>query len=360
MAAPSISKHVKKVGKENAPPPRTKKISTGDDVDDLGGSSADEDIPRKSSKPLSKVSSSSKALQSLNGEEDDSRSLSDLRKKLAVVTSERDRYRTQRDTFSSQFEELTKTRSDSEGLFEKYKQKVDLQSKAQNDIIATQTALTEKLQTKVQSLEKALSSKDGIPSAGGPFDGKLDPKEVKALKEEMSKLKQENKSKDDKIAELQREHKAEVEHSRSLLQSQSSLKNSTSAPTQSSSIVSTTPEEAAKDAASLALYEDLTLLNIANVKIKPAKVGKDETFNCVMAVNGQSLNFKLRCYTEIDKSLPQPYVKTVHYTPELLQHESDSFVKKLDYFSSEFVVPREQLGGFLLELRAKIGGEDDE
>ena len=40
------------------------------------------------------------------------------------MTLERDRMRTQRDTFSKQFEELSKTRStDVEGVLEKYKEK---------------------------------------------------------------------------------------------------------------------------------------------------------------------------------------------------------------------------------------------
>ena len=43
---------------------------------------------------------------------------------------ERDRLKTQRDTFSKQFEELSKTRStDVEGVFEKYKEKAGLQAK---------------------------------------------------------------------------------------------------------------------------------------------------------------------------------------------------------------------------------------
>lgn len=64
--------------------------------------------------------------------------------------------------------------------------------------------MTEKLQAKVQALEKALSAakEAALPAAGGPFDGapppKADPKESRALKDELSKARAETKSKDDK------------------------------------------------------------------------------------------------------------------------------------------------------------------
>lgn len=72
-----------------------------------------------------------------------------------------------------------------------------LLSVAQNDIITSLTALNEKLSTRTQILERALaSSKESstsLPSAGGVFEAaqpsvaKADPKEVKALKEELAK-----------------------------------------------------------------------------------------------------------------------------------------------------------------------------
>ncbi len=50
------------------------------------------------------------------------------------MTAERDRLRTQRDAFTKQFEELSKTRStDIEGVFEKYKEKAGLQAKGKLD-----------------------------------------------------------------------------------------------------------------------------------------------------------------------------------------------------------------------------------
>ncbi|WVF65371.1 hypothetical protein IAT40_000098 [Kwoniella sp. CBS 6097] len=341
-----------------------------------------EEVPKKTKSVSSKTSSSSKVLQpsssaNEDGGKEDPR---ELKRKLSAIAAERDRLRTQRDTFSKQFEELTKTRSEGEGLYEKYKSKAELQAKAQNDIIASQTALTEKLQAKIKALEKALSAsaalpstskEGGVPPAGGVFEGtsagaqggKVDSvKEVKALKDELTKIKAESKVKDDKIAQIQREYKAEVEHSRSL---QASNSKNTAAPTAGSTSTansSINPEEAAKDTKSLALYEDLTMLNIANVKIKPTKTGDETAFNCILSIDGQSLNFKLRCYTEIDKTQNPPYVKTVHYIPEqsTLQNEPASFVKRLDYFATEFVIPREQLGGFFMELRAKMSPEDEE
>ncbi|OCF56279.1 hypothetical protein L486_06220 [Kwoniella mangroviensis CBS 10435] len=365
----STAKSTKRVGKENAPPSRsTKNIDVEENGDDIGGVSEEDDRPRKS-KPVAKPQTP-KPLQSINGDEDDIKE-QELKRKLAMVTAERDRFRTQRDTYSSQFEELTKSRTEGEGLFEKYKQKADLQAKAQNDIIATQTALTEKLQAKVRALEKALSSSTSTVSdkdkdlsiAGGPFDsssGKSDLKDMKALKDELIKVKNDNKSKETEILELQKQIQAEVTYSKSLIEKQQ-LNSSTNKHPSSSAAANASAEEAAKDAASLALYEDLTLLNITNVKIRPARIGKEEIFNCLVCVDGKSLNFKLRCYLELDKSNPsQPkYNKSVHYQPELLQHESEEFIKQLDYFANEFVVPRDQLGGFFMEMRAKVSGEEE-
>lgn len=86
------------------------------------------------------------------------------------------------------------------------------------------------------------------------------------------------------VSSLEREFQAEVEHSRSL---QASAK-SNGALTLAAS-VSTTPEEAEKDVQSLKLYEDMTDLNIMNVKIKSGgKNGKEVTFNCIQTVEGRS------------------------------------------------------------------------
>lgn len=76
------------------------------------------------------------------------------------------------------------------------------------------------------------------------------------------------------------------------------------------------------------------------------------------------LNFRLRCYTEVDKKQDKsnpdyPYVKVAHYTPELLQNESEEFVEKLEYFAREFTVPRRELGGFFAELRSKMADDEE-
>ena len=52
---------------------------------------------------------------------------------------------------------------------------------AQNDIISNLTILNDKLQTRIGSLEKALKDRDAAESAGP-----ADPKEIKALKEQLS------------------------------------------------------------------------------------------------------------------------------------------------------------------------------
>ncbi|WWC91038.1 uncharacterized protein L201_005978 [Kwoniella dendrophila CBS 6074] len=382
MSSASAAKSSKKIGKETASSSRsTKKVDGEDQIEE---NDEGEDIPRKSSKPMSKTASSSKSTQHTFDDEDDPK---ELKRKLATISAERDRYRSQRDTYSTQFEELTKTRSDGDDLLEKYKQKFEIQVKAQNDIIASQTALTEKLQAKVKSLEKALSSQDKekeVPNAGGPFEdsssnhiiNKSNSQEVRNLKDELNKIKNDNKAKDNEILELQKQYKVEVEYSKSLIEKQQSLNSSTlgnknalnsSTSNKPSSNISLTPEEAEKDASSLALYEDLTLLNITNVKIKPARIGKEEIFNCLLCVDGKTLSFKLRCYIELDKSSSSSnstgkpkYNKSVHYTPDLTHNESEEFITKLDYFSSEFVVSRDQLGGFLLELRSKLSDDEEQ
>lgn len=53
------------------------------------------------------------------------------------------------------------------------------------------------------------------------------------------------------------------------------------------------PEESAKDNESLKLYEDLTDLSIANVKIKSGKGGKEVTFNCIQTIEGRSMDIML-------------------------------------------------------------------
>ncbi|WVN87828.1 uncharacterized protein L203_103023 [Cryptococcus depauperatus CBS 7841] len=351
MVSSSLSRSTtKKSGKENVPA-RGHSKALVDDMDDGNTETSQDEAP---------PSTKQKTKRSLQEVSEDMVAPKDLKRKLGAMTAERDRLITQRDTFSKQFEELSRLRSsEAEGLLEKYKQKAELHAKTQNDIIASQTALMEKLQAKVQQLEKSLAAarEASLSSASGPIESneKPNPKEIKVLKDELAKVKSESMAKDEKIINLEREYKAEVEHSRSL---QASSKIPASAPT--TTALSNTPEEAEKDAASLGLYEDLTLLNIANVKIKPGRYGKERTFNCVMSVNGQSLNFKLRCYTEVDKTnVKDPYTKLVHYTPELLQHEPEAFVQKLDYFGKEFVVARDQLAGFFVELRAKMGEEEE-
>lgn len=81
------------------------------------------------------------------------------------------------------------------------------------------------------------------------------------------------------VSTVEKEYKFEMEqHSR--------LQSSSRTPAVTS--VSTTPEEAAKDAASLKLYEDLTDLQIVSVKIVEGKQGKEITFNCLQTVGERS------------------------------------------------------------------------
>ncbi|CAD6574243.1 MAG: hypothetical protein TREMPRED_001069 [Tremellales sp. Tagirdzhanova-0007] len=384
MVPAPASRPTKRSGKENVLVARIVKSKaanigeeSADESDSFGGFSVDE-APAKSSKStLHTAKSSSQSLKSStlrlaeteedveaveNDQVESEKRKGEFHRRLTAMTLERDRMRTQRDTFSKQFEELSKTRStDVEGVLEKYKEKAGTHANAQNDIIASLAALNDKLQARIQTLEKASVP---LPSAGGVFEAgpaivppaKADPKEVRALKEDLAKVQSALKGKDEKILSLEREIKAEVEHSR-LLQATAKAGG---APSLAASI-STTPEEAEKDAQSLKLYEDMTDLNIMNVKIKQgAKNGKEVTFNCVQTVEGRSLNFKLRACNELDLSLvaakaDNPWIKSVIFQPVGLENEADAeFAKRLGIFATEFSVRKDELGELWRELKSRI------
>ncbi|KAK1922717.1 hypothetical protein DB88DRAFT_496076 [Papiliotrema laurentii] len=288
------------------------------------------------------------------------RRAADLERRLQALTAERDRLRSQRDEFGRQFEELSKTRNtEVEALFEKYKEKAAVQAKAQNDIISNQTALTERLQGKIRDLEKALEKATALPSAGGPFDAvKADPKEVKALKEELTKAKATIKATEEKFVALEREYKAEVKHSQNLQASRSGT-----APA-AGVVGGITPEEAAKDAACLRLYEDLSDLSVPNVKIRDTgKAGKEIVYNCIQTYAGRSLNFKIKTFNVLDAAKakakdPNPWEKKVQYNPEGLEMEPADFVNRLGVFGKEFTIPREQMSEMYEELRTAIAAEE--
>ena len=84
------------------------------------------------------------------------------------------------------------------------------------------------------------------------------------------------------VSTLEREYKAEVEHSRQLQAGKPSAAFSTSA-TQA-----VPAEEAEKDQQSLMLYEELTDLNIIHVNIESTKSGKKVTYNCIQTIDGRS------------------------------------------------------------------------
>jgi hypothetical protein len=69
---------------------------------------------------------------------------------------------------------------------------------AQTDLIANLSALNEKLQTKVQNLEKTVKAAISEPPA------KADPKEVKALKEELARARSDMAAKDEKSERTRR------------------------------------------------------------------------------------------------------------------------------------------------------------
>jgi hypothetical protein len=147
------------------------------------------------------------------------------------LTSENDRLRKQRDTYAKQFDELSRIRNtDSEKLFDKHKQNVEVQTKgqllpppcldsaddvAQNEIIETMTKLNEKQSTRIAALEKSLAAaqKAAEAAASAPASlvkaepapvaststlGKSDLKELRALRDEVTGLRKGVKEKDQK------------------------------------------------------------------------------------------------------------------------------------------------------------------
>lgn len=240
------------------------------------------------------------------------------------MTAERDRLRTQADTYTKQFDELCNLRtSEPEKLFEAYKQKADARSTgtsypppagdasetdaaAQNDVIKSLTEINDKLQARIQALEKA--AKVDEPAAA-PV--KADPKEVKALKERLTRTESELRSRDRDctytkvphvtclivgewdytgadlaVTQLDKMYKAEVEASQKLLASRSG----TSAPATVAES-GTAKEESVKDAAIIRLYEDMSDLCILEVRIKDGKFGpkdKEYTFSCIQTVGKNS------------------------------------------------------------------------
>ena len=179
---------------------------------------------------------------------------------------------------------------------------------------------------------------------------------------------------------LDKEYKAEQEHSKAL-QAQILAVRSGSKLAQS---VSTTPDDAEKDVASLRLYEDLTEMAIVNVKIEHGgKGGKEIIYNCIHTREGKSertgtsspmpmlmlllgMNYKLRAYNYLDPELAKsksenPWVRRIRYHPEALDQEIDrSFVSRLGVFAQEFTVRREELPSMFFELRKQFDRPEEQ
>jgi hypothetical protein len=88
------------------------------------------------------------------------------------------------------------------------------------------------------------------------------------------------------VAQLEKEYQMEVENSRKLQSLSSSRLGASQGPSSSSAAAvaatsTRSPEEIEKDDASLRIYEDLTELQIVNVKVKHGKAGKEVTLNCL-------------------------------------------------------------------------------
>lgn len=210
--------------------------------------------------------------------------------------------------------------TESEAVFEKYKERAAAKAKggwrvcprtltrsAQADLIESLSALNEKQASKVAELEKALAASqvaaeraaERAAQALAPpvLDAKLDSKGVKELRDEVFKLRNTIKSKDEQsewaevclqffsltppVNTLQRDYDAEVKHSRSL-QSQRAGSANPPAPAPNS-------EEAEKDQLSVRLYEDISGLAILNINVKQTNAGKEVVCNCLQtSIEGRS------------------------------------------------------------------------
>ncbi|ORX39279.1 hypothetical protein BD324DRAFT_619116 [Kockovaella imperatae] len=346
MPAASSSSTVKRVGKENAPPKRTVKAPKDVEEDDELELSMDNSM------------SSEDAQKSKTDKR-----VAELQRRLTAMTAERDRMKTQHGTMSKQFEELSKIRkTEAESVFEKYKEKAAIQSQAQNDIISNLTALNDKLQAKVSSLETALMEMRQSEKVESTSSGPPDPKEIKALKEQLSAAAASLKRKEERLTSLDKDYKAEQDHSRSLQAQLQAAKSGTKL----SHSVSTTPDEAEKDAASLRLYEDMTEMAIVNVKVEHGgKGGKEIIYNCIQTREGKSINYKLRAYNQLDPEIAKskgdnPWVQRIRYHPGVMDQEIDrSFVSRLGVFAQEFTVKREELPSMFQELRKQFDKPDE-
>ena len=175
------------------------------------------------------------------------------------------------------------------------------------------TKLNEKQSSRIATLEKSLAAAQKaaeaaaaappVAQAAEPAANassststlpKSDLKELKALRDEVTNLRKGVKEKDQKsklsfapevhernsstpVTQLEKEYQAEVQQSRSLQASTRGAPNLSA----STSIPPLT-EEAEKDAVCLSLYEDMTELQIINVKLRrDAKNGKEATLNCL-------------------------------------------------------------------------------
>ncbi|WOO83720.1 uncharacterized protein LOC62_05G007241 [Vanrija pseudolonga] len=365
---PPAAKATTKRGKENVAPSKASKAAkVAANDDELAGDDFDAmDVEPVKEKP--KVGRPPKAAkvakQDASGEEEE-RGASEPAEATGTVnksdSTSADRLRRERDTFAKQFEELSRLRlTESEAVFERYKERAAAKAKAQADLIESLSALNEKQANKVAELEKALAASqvaaeraaERAAQASAPpvLDAKLDSKGVKELRDEVFKLRNTIKAKDEQMTTLQRDYDAEVEHSRSL-QSQRASSANPPAPAPNS-------EEAEKDQLSVRLYEDISGLAILNINVKQTNAGKEVICNCLQtSIEGRSFGFKLRTYNEYDKRTKK-WGKMVEMTPEGLKNEKDkAFVARLGPFASGFIIPVDQLASAWEQLRARMSDD---
>ncbi len=187
---------------------------------------------------------------------------------------------------------------------------------AQSDVIATQKTLIAQLEARAIAAEQrtkaALSAtpapatapaEHAVPAVVESADvEKIKAhvaKEAEAAKEQIAELKRNLAAKDEQckhifsrvklewtdteprtVATLQKDYETEVRLSKEAAQ-----KRSTSTATAAPSV---SPEDQAKDAALIKLYEDLTNLTIPSIRFKEGGAGQEVTFVCVQTMDRRS------------------------------------------------------------------------